>query len=140
MKEFTLAIIKPDAVKKNYTGDIIAMIIKAGFSIIGMKMLKLSKQQAAVFYEIHSDKFFYSELIEYMSSGPIIALVLNKEKAVADFRELIGNTDPSLAIDGSIRKLFAESKSVNAIHGSDSVENGLMEVGFFFSKSELLIL
>ncbi|MFA6570265.1 MAG: nucleoside-diphosphate kinase [Bacteroidota bacterium] len=138
MKQRTLAIIKPDAVRKNYTGKIITMITDAGFKILGMKMTKISKEQAGAFYEIHKERPFYGELIEYMSNGSIVPIALEKENAIDDYRKLIGNTDPTLADAGSVRKLFGESKAVNAVHGSDSVENGNLEISFFFSRSDLV--
>ncbi len=138
MKEKTLAIIKPDAVKKKATGDIIAMIIKAGFDILGMKMTKITKRQAGAFYEVHKDKPFYGELIDYMSGGSIVVVALEKENAIEDYRKLIGATDPKEAEEGTVRKLYGESKSYNAAHGSDSPENGIKEIAFFFSDSELI--
>jgi nucleoside-diphosphate kinase len=138
MIEKTLAIIKPDAVKKNVIGEIITMISKAGFKIQGIKYLKITKEQAGSFYEVHKERGFYNDLIEYMSSGPIVPIALEKENAIEDYRKLIGNTDPLLADEGTVRKLYGESKSYNAVHGSDSVENGIIEIGFFFSKSELV--
>ena len=138
MIEKTLAIIKPDAVKKNVIGEIIVMISKAGFKIQGIKYLKITKEQAGSFYEVHKERGFYNDLIQYMSSGPIVPIALEKENAIEDYRKLIGNTDPLLADEGTVRKLYGESKSYNAVHGSDSVENGIIEIGFFFSKSELV--
>lgn len=134
----TLAIIKPDAVKKNVIGKIISMITKAGFKINAMKYTRITREQAAVFYEVHKERPFYGELLDYISSGPIVPIALEKENAVEEFRKLIGNTDPLQAEEGTIRKLFGESKAVNAIHGSDSDENAEIEIAFFFSKSELI--
>ncbi len=134
----TLAIIKPDAVRKNVIGKIISMITKAGFKIKAMKYTRITKEQAAIFYEVHKERPFYGELLEYISSGPIIPIVLEKENAVNEFRKLIGDTDPLKAEEDTIRKLFGESKAINAIHGSDSDENAEIEIGFFFSKSELI--
>jgi len=136
--EFTLCIIKPDAVNKNVQGNIIQRILDAGFNIIGMKMTHLTTNQAKKFYEVHKERPFYSDLVEFMTSGPCIPIALQKENAVADYRKLIGATDPAEAGDGTIRKLYAESKSYNAVHGSDSVENGKIEVSFFFGESELI--
>lgn len=136
--ERTLAIIKPDAVKKNVIGEIIAMITKAGFKILGLKMLKITPQQAGKFYEVHKERPFYQELIDYMISGPIVTIALEKENAIEDYRKLIGSTDPQQAEEGTVRKLYGESKSFNAVHGSDSVENGLKEIAFFFSESEIV--
>lgn len=128
--------IKPDAVKKGYAGAILDQIIKAGFRIEAMKWTKLTTDQAGEFYAIHKERPFYGELVEFMSSGPIVAAVLKKENAVADFRKLIGATNPAQADEGTIRKLYASSVGENAIHGSDSDENAIIESDFFFSKLE----
>jgi nucleoside-diphosphate kinase len=128
--------IKPDATGKGYTGAILDQIIKGGFSIKAMKWIKLSAEQAGAFYEIHKERPFYGELVEFMSSGPIIAAILEKENAVADFRKLIGATNPANAEEGTIRKKFAASVGENAVHGSDSDENAVIEGDFFFSKLE----
>ncbi len=135
--ERTLCIIKPDAVSKNVQGNIIQRILDAGFNIIGMKMTHLTIDQAKKFYEVHKERPFYDDLVEFMTSAPCIPIALQKENAVEDYRKLIGATDPAEAEDGTLRKLYAESKSFNAVHGSDSVENGKIEVSFFFEKSEL---
>jgi len=135
--ERTLCIIKPDAVKKNVQGNIIQMLLDAGFKIRAMKLVQLSKAQAQKFYEVHKERPFYGELVDFMTSGPVIPIALEKVNAVSDYRELIGATDPAEAKEGTVRKRFASSKAENAIHGSDSVENGLIEVGFFFAESEL---
>lgn len=132
----TLTMIKPEAVKKNFTGPILNKIAEAGFHIVAMKMTQLSKAQAQSFYSVHKDKGFYDELTDFMSSGPIIAAILEKENAVEAYRQLIGATDPKDAAEGTIRKLFAESKSYNAVHGSDSDENASIESSFFFSETE----
>jgi len=132
----TFTIIKPIAVKNNYIGAILKLINEAGFRIKAMKFTHLTKQQAMDFYSVHAGKYFYEELTSFMSSGPIVAAILEKENAVADFRKLIGATDPAKAEEGTIRKLYAESMSHNAIHGSDSDENALIESDFFFSKTE----
>ena len=137
--ERTLCIIKPDAVNKNVQGNIIQRILDAGFNIIGMKMTHLTKDQAKKFYEVHKERPFYNDLVDFMTSGPCIPIALQKENAIADYRKLIGATDPAEAENGTIRKLYAESKSYNAVHGSDSVENGKIEVSFFFGESELII-
>lgn len=137
MIQRTLCIIKPDAVKKNVQGFIIQKILDAKFVLCGMKMLSLDERMAKKFYEIHKERPFYNELVSFMISGPVIAIALEKENAVQDYRALIGATDPVEAADGTIRKLFANSKSENAVHGSDSEENGKSEVAFFFSESEL---
>ena len=136
--ERTLCIIKPDAVKKKVQGKILQMILDAGFEIKGIKYITLTKSQAQKFYEIHKGKPFYEDLVEYMTSGPCIPVALEKENAVNDYRTLIGRTDPAEAAEGTVRKLFAESKSYNAVHGSDSVENGINEVHFFFAEYELI--
>jgi nucleoside-diphosphate kinase len=128
--------IKPDAVEANNIGPILAMINKAGFRIIAMKYMRLTREQAGEFYLVHKERPFYGELIEYMSSGPIVAAVLSKKNAVTDYRQLIGATDPAKADDGTIRKLFAKSIAANAVHGSDSNENAQIESNFFFSNLE----
>lgn len=132
----TFSMIKPDAVQAGNTGAILKMIEEAGFRIVAMQMIQLSKQRAAQFYAVHKERPFYNDLCEYMSSGPIVALILEKENAVADFRKLIGATDPAKAEEGTIRKLFAKSIEANAIHGSDSDENAEVEAAFFFSKMQ----
>lgn len=137
MLQRTLCIIKPDAVRKNVQGNIIQKLTDAGFRIRGMKMLKLTEEMGKKFYEVHKERPFYGELVSFMISGPVIVIALEKENAVAEYRKLIGATDPAEAEDGTIRKLFADSKSENAVHGSDSEENGKIEVGFFFKESEL---
>ncbi len=132
----TFTMIKPDAVEANNIGPILAMINKAGFKILAMKYMKLTKEQAGEFYLVHKERPFYGELTEYMSSGPIVAAVLSKSNAVADYRQLIGATDPGKADEGTIRKLFAKSIAANAVHGSDSNENAQLESNFFFSHLE----
>ncbi|MBW8325660.1 MAG: nucleoside-diphosphate kinase [Prolixibacteraceae bacterium] len=132
----TFTMIKPVAVKNNNIGPILKMINEAGFRIKAMKFTHLTKQQAEKFYSIHADKYFFEDLTSFMSSGPIVAAILEKENAVADFRKLIGATDPAKAEEGTIRKLYAESMSHNAVHGSDSDENAIIESDFFFSKVE----
>jgi nucleoside-diphosphate kinase len=134
----TLTIIKPGAVSKQYIGPILNMINESGFKIIAMKMVKMSLEQAGKFYAIHRSKPFYESLIEFMSSGPVVVAILEKENAVNEFRELIGATNPAEAEEGTIRSKFAESIERNAVHGSDSDENALIECDFFFSKSERL--
>lgn len=128
--------IKPDAVGAGNTGAITKMIEEAGFRIIAMKKTKLSAERAGQFYEVHKERPFYNDLCSYMSSGEIVPMILEKDNAVEDFRKLIGATDPKKAEAGTIRNLFAESIEANAIHGSDSDENALIEGGFFFSKLE----
>lgn len=133
---FTLAIIKPDAVEHGHTGEIIAMIEKNGFTIRAMKMTQLAYEQAASFYEVHEERPFFEELCAFMSSGPIVALSIEKDNAVTDFRKLIGATNPAEAAAETIRKKFGKSIDANAIHGSDSEENAFMETSFFFSALE----
>jgi nucleoside-diphosphate kinase len=128
--------IKPDAFKKGHSGAILDRIIKEGFKIKALKMLHLSKDKAGEFYAIHRERPFYGELVEFMSSGPIIAAILEKENAVDTFRKLIGATNPAVAEEGTIRKLFASSVGENAIHGSDSDDNAAIESAFFFSGLE----
>lgn len=132
----TFSMIKPDAVQAGNIGAILAMIEKAGFRIVAMRMTKLSKARAGQFYEVHKERPFYDDLCTYMSSGHIVALILEKENAVADFRKLIGATDPAKAEEGTIRKMFAKSIEANAVHGSDSDENAAIEGNFFFSKMQ----
>ena len=128
--------IKPEAVEAGYTGAILNKIEKSGFRIVSLKKVILSKERAGQFYEVHRERPFYGELVEYMSSGPIIAAILEKDNAVVDFRELIGATDPLDAKEGTIRHEFAESKGKNAVHGSDSNENANIEADFHFSLDE----
>jgi nucleoside-diphosphate kinase len=137
-KEITLAIIKPNATEKKATGKIIDMILGAGFEIKGMKMLHLTKKDAERFYEVHKERPFFNDLTNFMSSGPIVVMALEKENAVEDCRKLIGATNPAEAAEGTVRKLFGENIERNAVHGSDSPENGVKEVGFFFSGMELI--
>lgn len=132
----TFTMIKPDAVANGYIGGILKMINEAGFRIVAMKYTKLSAEAAGKFYEVHKERPFYGELVEYMSSGPIVAAILEKENAVADFRTLIGATDPAKADEGTIRKIYAKSIAANAVHGSDSDENAQIEGDFYFSKLE----
>jgi nucleoside-diphosphate kinase len=129
--------IKPDAVRRNVVGQIITMITEAGFRILGMKMVSLSQRDAERFYEVHRERGFYADLVQFMSSGPVVAIALEKENAIADYRKLIGATDPAEAEEGTVRRRFAASKSENAVHGSDSAENGRVEVAFFFPEREL---
>ena len=133
----TFTMIKPEAVENGQAGAILAKIEKAGFRIVALKKLMLSSDRAGKFYEVHAERPFYGELVEYMTSGPIVAAILEKYNAVADFRALIGATDPAEAADGTIRKLYAESKGRNATHGSDSDENAQIESDFHFSAAEL---
>ncbi|MBP6624861.1 MAG: nucleoside-diphosphate kinase [Chitinophagaceae bacterium] len=136
MSNITFTMIKPDAVKAGHIGNILAHINKAGFRIKAMKMTKLSLESAGRFYEVHKERPFYGELCEFMSSGHIVAAILEKDNAIADFRTLIGATDPAKADEGTIRKLYATSMGENAVHGSDSDENALIEGSFFFAGLE----
>jgi nucleoside-diphosphate kinase len=136
MNNKTFTMIKPDATSKGYTGAILDQIIKAGFSVKAMKWIHLSAAQAGAFYEVHKERPFYQELVDFMSSGPIVVAVLEKDNAVADFRTLIGATNPAQAEEGTIRKKFAASIGENAVHGSDSDENAAIEGNFFFSGLE----
>ena len=136
MNNKTFTMIKPDATSKGYTGAILDQIIKAGFSVKAMKWIHLSAAQAGAFYEVHKERPFYQELVDFMSSGPIVVAVLEKDNAVADFRTLIGATNPAQAEEGTIRKKFAASIGENAVHGSDSNENAAIEGNFFFSGLE----
>ena len=135
-ENITLTMIKPDAVGKNFAGAILKMFNEAGFRIKAMKYTRISKEQAGLFYAVHQDKPFYGDLVEFMSSGPIVAAILEKENAIADFRKLIGATNPANAEPGTVRALFAESVQRNAVHGSDSDENAAIEADFFFSRLE----
>ena len=132
----TFTMIKPEAVENGNIGAILERINAAGFRIVAMKKTQLSADSAGTFYEVHKERPFYGELVSYMSSGPIVAAILEKDNAVADFRALIGTTDPTEAADGTIRKEFAESKAKNAVHGSDSDENAAIEGDFFFTEEE----
>ncbi len=132
----TFTMIKPDAVGDGNSGAILKMIEEAGFKIIAMKYTKLTPELAGKFYEVHKERPFYGELCEYMSSGPIFAAILEKDNAVADFRTLIGATNPEEAAEGTIRKLYAKSIGANAVHGSDSDENAAIEGNFYFSALE----
>jgi len=134
----TFTMLKPDALEANNTGKIINMIIEAGFSIKAMKLTRLTEDEAKEFYGVHKERPFYGELVEYMTSGPIIAAILEKSNAVEDFRKLIGATDPAEAAEGTIRKAYAESKAKNAVHGSDSDENAAIECNFHFSGREIV--
>jgi len=129
--------LKPDSVESGNIGNILQMITDAGFAIKAMKYKQLSEEQAKKFYEVHAERPFYGELVEYMTSGPIVAAILEKDNAVADFRALIGATDPAEAEEGTIRKKYAESKGRNAVHGSDSDENAQIESEFHFSAAEV---
>ena len=132
----TFTIIKPKAVAKGYIGPILNKISEAGFKISALKMLQLTQNEARTFYEVHKERPFYNDLVDFMVSGPIVVGLLEKENAVKDYRRLIGATDPAKADDGTIRKLYAESLQANAVHGSDSDENAAIEASFFFSTSD----
>ena len=136
MSNITFTMLKPDAVANNYIGPILAKINEAGFRIIAMKYTKLNPEKVAEFYAVHKGRPFYTDLIKYITSGPVVAAILEKENAVEDFRKLIGATDPAKAAPGTIRALFAKSIDANAIHGSDSDANAIIESDFFFSKLE----
>lgn len=132
----TFTMIKPCAVRNNFIGPILKMITEKGFKIKALKMTRFTRERAEAFYGIHAGKFFFDELVDFMSSGPIVAAILEKDNAIDEFRKLIGNTNPEKAVEGTIRKLFAESFTANAIHGADSDENALREGSFFFSEME----
>lgn len=136
MSNRTFTMIKPDAMKNGHAGAILDKIIKSGFRIVALKQTRLSKEKAGEFYAVHKERPFYGELVDFMSSGLIIAAILEKDNAVTEFRTLIGATDPSKADEGTIRKLFATSVGENAVHGSDSDENATIEGSFFFSGLE----
>jgi nucleoside-diphosphate kinase len=136
--ERTLAILKPDCVRKKLQGEVLGRIQKAGFTVLGFKQIRLTEEAAGAFYAVHKGRPFYDGLVAFMSSGPCVPIALEKNNAVADFRKLIGATDPKEAAEGTIRKLFADNKGENIVHGSDSVENGRMEVAFFFAERELV--
>ena len=132
----TFTMIKPDAVLDGHTGSIIKMIEAAGFRVVALKKTQLTPELAGKFYEVHKDRPFYNDLCKYMSSGPVVPIILEKENAVTDFRTLIGATNPANAEEGTIRKLYAKSMEANAIHGSDSDENAEIEGSFFFARTE----
>ena len=136
--ERTLTILKPDCVRKELVGEVTNRIQKAGFKILAMKLTRLTQETAGGFYAVHKGKPFYDELVEFMSSGACVPMVLEKENAIADFRVLIGATNPAEAEEGTIRSDFADSVGENIIHGSDSVENGKIEAAYFFAESEIV--
>jgi len=138
LNQRTLAILKPDCVKKNIIGKVISHLLKAGFDILGMKMLKLDKQGAGEFYAVHKERPFYTDLVSFMTENRVVVLALEKENAVEDLRSVIGATDPTEAAENTVRKLYAESKERNIIHASDSVENAKIELSFFFSSKEII--
>jgi len=136
--EQTLTILKPDCVRKNLIGEVIKRIQEAGFSIKAMKLTRLTEDTAGGFYAVHKERPFFGELVEFMSSGPCVPMILEKENAIADFREFIGATNPAEAEEGTIRADYADSLGENIIHGSDSVENGKIEAAYFFPESEVV--
>ena len=138
MSNRTLAILKPDCVRKNLIGNVVKQIQEAGFKILAMKLTKLTSDSAQGFYEVHKERPFFGELVEFMTSGPCVPIALEKENAVAEFRKLIGATNPKEAEEGTIRRLYADSIGENIVHGSDSDENAAKEISHFFSKKEIL--
>jgi nucleoside-diphosphate kinase len=134
--DITFSIIKPNAVRTGKSGPILAMINEGGFEIVAMRMVRMTLQQAEIFYEVHKGKPFFEGLIEFMTSGPVVVMILRHENAVSEFRKLIGATDPAKAEPGTIRKTFAVSVQMNAVHGSDSDENAIREANFFFSGTD----
>ncbi len=137
-RQRTLAILKPDCVRKGLIGEVLRRIQDAGFTVKAMKMTRLTKQTAGGFYAVHKERPFFDELTDFMSSGPCVPVVLEKENAIEDFRALIGATNPAEAAEGTVRKEFADSVGENIVHGSDSVENGKIEAAYFFAESELV--
>jgi nucleoside-diphosphate kinase len=138
LKETTLAILKPDCVQKNLTGKVIDHLLKAGFRIVAMKVVKLTRETAGEFYSVHKDKSFYNNLLDFMTESEVVPIVLKNDNAVVELRKTIGATDPAEADEGTIRKLYADSKQRNIIHASDSNENADIEKAFFFSTRELI--
>ena len=136
-KEQTLSIIKPDATSRNITGKVNSLIEKSGLKIIGQKRIKLTKERAAKFYEVHKDRPFFQDLVSFMTSGPVIVQVLQGDNAVALYRKIMGATNPQEAEAGTIRKEFALSIEANSVHGSDTIENARKEIAFFFSETEI---
>lgn len=138
MRELTLAILKPDCMQKKLAGKVINHLLDKGFDIVGMKMVHLNEKTAGEFYAVHKGRPFYDELVKFMTESAVVVLALQKENAVADLRQVIGATDPAEAAEGTIRRLYAESKGRNIIHASDSPENAKIELSFFFSNRELI--
>jgi nucleoside-diphosphate kinase len=132
----TFTMVKPLAFQKNHTGNILAVICEAGFRISALKTKRLTVMEAQRFYEVHKDKPFYNGLVEFMTSGPIVIAIIEKENAVEDYRKLIGSTNPDKAAEGTIRHMFGTNLTANAVHGSDSDENAIKECAYFFSESE----
>ncbi len=138
MAERTLAILKPDCIRRNLAGKVLDHLLDAGFKIIALKMVKLTKETAGEFYAVHNERPFYNDLLEFMTETKVIPMILEKQNAVTELRKTIGATDPAEAEDGTIRKLYAENKQNNIIHASDSVENARIEISFFFSAKEII--
>lgn len=138
MSNRTFAILKPDCVRKNLIGQVLTKTTDAGFKVLAMKMTKLTKDSASGFYEIHKERPFFGELLDYMTSGPCVPIALEKENAVEDFRKLIGATNPAEAAEGTIRKMYAKDITENIVHGSDSDDNAAIEISHFFSRKEML--
>ena len=138
MTERTFSIIKPDATRRNLTGKVNAVIEDAGLRIVGQKRIRMSRAQAEKFYEVHKERPFFGELVEFMTSAPVVVQVLEGENAVARYREVMGATNPAQAADGTIRKLYAESVGENSVHGSDSLENAKIEIAQFFAEAEIV--
>ena len=136
--ERTLGIVKPDAVKNGHTGEILTMIEQAGFRVVGLKQLRMTKPEAEAFYAVHKERPFFAGLVTFMTEGPVVVAVLERENAIAKWRELMGATNPANAAEGTIRKKFAENIERNSVHGSDASETAALEIPFFFSGSELL--
>ena len=134
----TFSIIKPDATRRNLTGAINSKIEEAGLRIIGQRRIQMTREQAQAFYAVHAERPFYNDLVEFMTSGPVVVQVLEGENAVTSYREIMGATNPADAADGTIRKLFAESIEANSVHGSDSDENAAIEIGHFFTDSDIV--
>jgi nucleoside-diphosphate kinase len=138
LKQRTLAILKPDCIEKKVQGKVIQQIIDAGFEIKAMRLLRLTKQSAQTFYAVHKERPFYNDLVDYMTSGPVLPMCLEKDNAIADFRKLIGATNPANADKGTIRKMYAVSVEKNIVHGSDSPENAKIEIAHFFNNADIL--
>ena len=138
MLQRTFSIIKPDAVARGLQGEILAMIQSAGLRIVAMKMVRLTEDQARAFYAVHCERPFYNDLVEYMTSGPVVCSVLEGEDAVTAYRALMGSTDPAKAAEGTIRRKYAQSVQANAVHGSDAPETAAQEIAFFFSQTEIV--
>ncbi|MBX3483513.1 nucleoside-diphosphate kinase [Phenylobacterium sp.] len=138
MTERTFSIIKPDATRRNLTGKVNAVIEDAGLRIVAQRRIRMSEAQAKTFYEVHAERPFYGELVEFMTSAPVVVQVLEGENAVARYREVMGATNPAQAADGTIRKLYAESVGENSVHGSDSLENARIEIAQFFTDADIV--